>query len=66
MAENQMVNAVRVATRHAGPLMEGQQVYLLRRAPSKTPFEGFKKSVLVLPSNRKLTGASHRPPFQVR
>ena len=64
MAENQMVNAVREWPPVMQALMEGQQVYLLRKGPlSKTPFEELQKNpVLVLPSNRKLSPECFSPP----
>ena len=50
MAEKQMVNAVREWPPVMQALMEGHQVYLLRKGPlSKTPFEELQKNpVLVL------------------
>ena len=64
MAEKQMVNAVREWPPVMQALMEGHQVYLLRKGPlSKTPFEELQKNpVLVLPSSRKLSPDCFSPP----
>ena len=64
MADKQMFYAVREWPPVIKALMDGEQIYLLRKGPlSKLDFEELQKNpVLVLPSTRKLSSDCFSPP----
>lgn len=64
MADKQMIYAVREWPPVIEALMQGEQVYLLRKGPlGKIPFEELQQNpVLVLPSQRKLSPEVFSPP----